>query len=37
VLNLARQAGWVVGVVRLLVGAGVGLILGRKWRAGAEA
>lgn len=33
VLNMARQAGWVVGVVSLLVGAGIGWLLGRKKRA----
>ena len=33
-LNLAKQAGWVVGVVSLLVGAGVGFFLGRRKAAG---
>lgn len=33
-LNLAKQAGWVVGVVSLLLGAGVGFFLGRRKSAG---
>ena len=33
-LNLAKQAGWVVGMVSLLVGAGVGFFLGRRKAAG---
>lgn len=29
-LNLAKQAGWVVGVVSILIGAGVGWMIGRR-------